>query len=127
MTNGEIVDWAFRGLFAVLLALWGRSQKQTDDLMSAKADGLARLAKHDREALQAQASEAQHNIARLFESELSKRDQRMAYLEKQLEDAADRASTAATKLQGKMGEIDLAMRAIEHRVTVVEERVKVTP
>lgn len=115
METGEIVDWAFRGLFAVLLALWGRSQKQTDDLMSAKADGLARLAKHDREALQAQASEAQHNLARLFESELSQRDQRMAYIEKRVEDAAERASTAASKLTGKMGDVD-------HRLTVLETR-----
>lgn len=127
MTVDQAVDWGLRIVMAgltVLVFLWGRTQKQNDDLVESKAADLKRLVDHDRaalsalmeskaEGLAAAVSEKSHALARLFESELARRDERIAGLVKQLDDAAERASTAASKLTGKMGEVDSRLTILE--------------
>jgi len=126
MSNVELIDWAFKGLFAVLAILWGRSQKQADALMDSKAEGLKRLVAHDRQALEilvnAKAADMErlvsdraHALDRLFESHLANRDQRIGAIEKRIDLADERSSRAASAITGKIGEI-------EHRITIVEER-----
>ena len=127
MPPGEVIDWIFRGLFLVLATLWGRSQKLADDLVQAKANDLQRIVKHDRDALtvlvdvkaaalERSVSERSHALDRLFESQLARRDERIDALSKQIEAAAERASTAASKLTCKMGDVD-------HRLTVLETQI----
>ena len=130
-----LASLALTVLIAVFTAIWGRVQMLSDSVIEAKAQGLARLNAHDRkadtaladaraEALKDTVSAARRELARLFESELSSRDQWIGTLEKQFDDAGDRASTAATKLQGKIGEVDHALGDLDHRVTVIETRLE---
>ena len=127
MTVDQLIDWGLRVVMvfiAIFTVVWGRTQKQTDALVEEKAVALRQLLEHDREALKS-LTEAKctaletraRALDRLFESQLALRDQRMGTMEKQLEDAAERASTAASKLTGKMGEV-------EHRLTVIETRLE---
>lgn len=127
MTVDQLADWALRvimAFIAVFTVLWGRSQKQSDDLVQSKAEDLKRIVDHDRRnmetlvlakaaALEQSVNDKARALDRLFESQLAARDQRMHALEKQLDEASDRASTAASRLTGKMGDVD-------HRLTVLE-------
>lgn len=127
MTIDQVVEWGFRLVMVgltIMVALWGRSQKQSDDLVQSKAEDLQRIVDHDRRnmetlvlakaaALEQSVNDKARALDRLFESQLAARDQRMHAFEKQLDEASDRASTAASRLTGKMGDVD-------HRLTVLE-------
>jgi len=126
VTTGEIIDWAFRVLFAGLAVYWGRSQKLADDLVEAKAEGLKRLVAHDCQALEQlvaskaadsdrRVSEKARAIDRLFESELGARDQRIGACEKRMDEANARADAAVSSVASQVGKI-------EHRLTVLETR-----
>ena len=129
MTLDQFIDWGLRVVMVVitvLVALWGRNQKQADDLVESKADGLRRIAEHDRHNLEQLVNikaalldqfvaEKSRALDRLFESQFALRDQRMMAIQKQLEDASERASDAASKLTVKMADVD-------HRLTVLETR-----
>lgn len=122
MEHGEIVDWIFKACMAVLVALWGVNQKLADEQAALQR----RLADHDRRALEALllskavaledlvAAKA-HGLDRLLESMFAQRDQWIASIQTQIEEARERASDAASKLTGKMGDVD-------HRLTILETR-----
>lgn|SRR3990167_5117266 len=115
MPTGEVVDWIFRGLFAVLVILWGRTQKQGDALVVQRADALKRLVDHDRRALevlmeskmaslQTVANERSHALDRLFESQFALRDQQIDALRQLTERAADRFSKEGGRITEKIEE-----------------------
>lgn len=111
MPTGEIVDWIFRSLFAILAVLWGRSQKQADTLVETKAQDLQRLARHDREAMTvlitaktAALDDKGRALERLFESQLALRDQRIDELTHLTERAMERFSKEGGRITEKIEE-----------------------
>lgn len=129
MTLDQAADWGLRLVMmalTVLVFVWGRNNTLADELVTQKAGDLRRLVEHDRAALtilvdvkaaalERSVSDKSHALDRLFESQFALRDERIGAIAKQLEDAAERASTAASKLTGKLGEVD-------HRLTVLETK-----
>lgn len=127
MTVDQAIEWALRivmACIAVFTVLWGRSQKQADDRLDAKTQALDQRIRHGLRSAEAlveskitSLDQKSRALERLFESQLALRDQSIAALVKQLDVAAGRTSDAATKVMGKMGEL-------EHRLTILETRIR---
>ena len=103
----EVVDWALRVVMVVVsigVFAWGRSQKQSDDLLEAKTTDLRR-----------QLSEGFHAQDKTLLLQLQVRDQQLLAIHGRLDAAGQKASDVADKVQAKMTDLD-------HRLVVVEAR-----
>ena len=103
----EVIDWALRVVMVVVsigVFAWGRSQKQSDDLLAEKT---ADLRRHLRDGFLAQ--------DKTLLLQLQVRDQQLLAIHGRLDAAGQKASDVADKVQAKMTDLD-------HRLVVLESR-----
>ena len=97
-------------LVSIGVFLWGRSQKQSDELLNEKTTALRR------EIIDGAVAHE-----KMILLQLAVRDQQLLAIHSRLDQAGEKASNEATRIMTKMNDID-------HRLTVVETRlVRMSP
>ena len=108
----ELIDWFLRiVMIAAMIGifLWGRAQKQSDDLLTEKLTAMRHTVID-----QAQAQD------KTLLLQLAVRDQQLLGIHTRLDQAGIKASDIADRIMVKIGDID-------HRITVIETRLQRTP
>lgn len=105
----ELVDWGMR--FVMILVtigvfVWGRTQKQTDDLLNEKTRGL-------RQAI-ADAAVTQDKTLLL---QLAVRDQQLLSIHSRLDQAGQKSSDEANRVMVKINDLDHRLVRVETRLT----------
>ena len=104
MTVEQIVSWGLQFAMAILLAMWGRAQKQADALIAEKMG-----------ALKAEIVAAVTAQEKLLVLQLAVRDQQLLAIHDRLDRAGQKSSDLADMVTVKINDID-------HRVTILETR-----
>ena len=109
MSTEQIVSWVLQIVMAALIALWGRAQKQTDDLITQKTA-----------ALRADLDAIVLSQAKVLALELAIRDREIIGFNTRLDRAGEKASDEANRIMVKDAEF-------EHRLTVLETKSGLRP
>ena len=106
--NLDALDWILRAVMVAVsigVFVWGRSQKQADDLLTEKVVSLRHLIT---DGLTAQ--------DKMLLLQLAVRDQQLLSIHSRLDQAGEKASAEASRVMAKLNDLD-------HRVAVLETRV----
>lgn len=116
MGNGEVVDWIFRGVFAGLAILWGRTQTQADTaaqiLRQTVEDRATRLHEVMREHAAA--------FDQLQDERFAARDHQIQQATERLDRAGQKSSDDATRVMDKINHMDLRLTVLEQAVTALQ-------
>ena len=100
----HIISWGLQIAMAILIAVWGRTQKQLDALIAEKA---ARL--------EARITETATGHEKMLVLQFAVRDQQLLAIHDRLDKASQKSSDEMSRIMVKTIDID-------HRLTVLETR-----